>query len=181
MNVAPFPTVAPELACVAGVRAALASGVDPAVSAEDARRAVAEWARVESQIAARKMALLRRIDDSTVVRDAGATSTGSLISADFGGDQTSAARQVRTAKNLKVATLTEQALEAGEITFEKAEVIARTIAGLPHGLRRRVLRVADLYASREQADLTRAKPSERARRGPGRTPDSGRPSPVMGW
>src|SRR4029079_16101348 len=85
--------------------------------------------------------------------------------------------QVRTAKNLKVATLTEKALEAGEITFEKAEVIARTMAGLPESLdeltrvrvekrligdakrlslpdlRRRVMRVADIYRPRDEAGL----------------------------
>ena len=41
---------------------------------------------------------------------------------------------MRTAKNLKVATLTETALAAGDITYEKAEVIARTMAGLPSSL-----------------------------------------------
>ncbi|MFL6088709.1 MAG: DUF222 domain-containing protein, partial [Aeromicrobium sp.] len=176
MTVAPLPAP-PELACIDRVRASLGTAVDGSMSGQDARQAVAEWARIEAQIAARKMALIRIMQESELAKHSGATSTGSLISGDFGGDQATCSRQVRTAQNLKVATLTEKALEAGEITFDKAEVIARTMAGLPESLdeltrtrvekhllidaklyslpqlRRRVLRVADLYAPREQADL----------------------------
>lgn len=158
--------------------AALRNADDPrSMAGEAARAELLDLNRLEAMQAARKMALLRRVDETEVAKNAGATSTGSLISADFGGDQAACSRQVRAAKNLKVATLTEKALEAGEITFEKAEVIARTMADLPKtvddltrvrvekrligdakrlslpDLRRRVLRVADIYCPRDEADL----------------------------
>ena len=113
---------------------------------------------------------------------------------------------MRTAQNLKVATLTEKALEAGEITFEKAEVIARTMAGLPESLdeltrvrvekrligdakrlslpdlRRRVMRVADIYRPRDEADARRETPSSAAKRhGRGRTPSCGSAKPETDW
>ncbi len=159
------------------VRAALQVPVEVDVAPEVARRALREWAQVEAQVAARKMALIRVVDQADVAGSSGSTSTSDLLSGDFGGDRASASRQVRAAKHLKVATLTEKALEAGQITFDKAEVIARTMANLPGDvdeltririekrligdarrlslpdLRKRVLRVADVYATREQADL----------------------------
>ena len=175
MTVAPLPT-APQVAWLDAAEAALAMLDDPTVPAEVSRQVVARIARLESVMAARKLNHIRNIDAAELARRSGATSTSSLISNDFGGDQASCSRQVRAAKNLRVATLTEKALQAGEITFEKAEVIARTMAGLPEALdeltrarvekrllsdatrltlpdlRRRVLRVADIYAPRDEAD-----------------------------
>jgi hypothetical protein len=173
--VVPLPT-APPLAWLDAAEAGLSIADDPSVPAEVSREAVARISRLESVLAARKMGHIRNIDQAELAKASGATSTSSLISSDFGGDQARCSRQVRTAKNLKVATLTEKALEAGQITFDKAEVLARTMADLPESLdeltrvrvekrligdakrlslpdlRRRVLRVADLYATRDQAD-----------------------------
>jgi hypothetical protein len=137
----------------------------------------AKIGRWEAQMAGIKLGLIRIIDEGEVAKESGQTSTSSLLSNNCGGDQAASSRQVRTAQNLKVATLTEKALEAGEISFEKAEVIARTMAGLPESLdeltrirvekrligdakrlslpdlRRRVMRVADIYRPRDEADL----------------------------
>ncbi|MFL6090634.1 MAG: DUF222 domain-containing protein [Aeromicrobium sp.] len=176
MTVAPLPAP-PELAWLDAVEAALNLPDDADVPTEASRRAIERISRVEARLAARKLPHLRNLEAAELAKHSGATSTGSLISGDFGGDQVTCSRQVRAAQNLKVATLTEKALEAGEITFDKAEVIARTMAGLPESLdeltrtrvekhllidaklyslpqlRRRVLRVADLYAPRDEADL----------------------------
>ena len=138
---------------------------------------ISKIGRWEAQMAGIKMGLIRLVDEAGDAKRSGETSTSSMLSNRFGGDQSSSARQVRTAQNLKVATLTEKVLEAGEITFEKAEVIAHTMAGLPESLdeltrvrvekrligdakrlslpdlRRRVMRVADLYRARDEADL----------------------------
>ena len=177
MTVAPH-LEAPELALVERARAMVtqpldASSIDP----KDAQLAITEWAKIEAQVAARRLKLIRIVDDAELAKKSGETSTSSMLSNGFGGDQSSSSRQVRTAQNLKVATLTEKALEAGDITFEKAEVIARTMAGLPDSLdeltrvrvekrligdakrltlpdlRRRVLRVADIYRPRDEANL----------------------------
>jgi hypothetical protein len=177
MTVAPLPTT-PEVAWLDAAEAALDNSDDPMCEPVDfSRDVVTRINRLEARLAARKLARIRRIDEAEVARRSGSTSTSSMLANDSGGDQASCSRQVRTAQNLKVATLTERALEAGEITFEEAEVIARTMAGLPDGideltrmriekrligdarrlslpdLRRRVLRVADIYKPRAEADL----------------------------
>lgn len=177
MTVAP-DLEAPELALVERVRGALAEPLDiSSIDPKDAQLAISEWSKVEAQASARRLKLIRIVDDAELAKKSGSTSTSSMLSNDFGGDQASSSRQVRTAQNLKGATLTEKALEAGEITFEKAEVIARTMAGLPESLdeltrvrvekrlvgdakrlslpdlRRRVMRVADIYAPRAEADV----------------------------
>ena len=176
MTVAPLPTT-PELAWLDAAEAAFSIADNPAVPAEVSREAVGRIARLESIMAARKMNHIRNIDEAELAKGSGATSTGSLIAGDFGGDQASASRLVRTAQNLKVASLTDKALEAGEITFEKAAVVSRTVAELPvdldemtrlrvekrliaeakrltlPDLRRRVLRVADIYRPPQQADI----------------------------
>jgi hypothetical protein len=177
MTVAPLPST-PMPAWLTGAKAALDVPCDPTTfTLGDARAIVAEMSKVESQWAARKLAFIRAIDDAGVAKNTGATSTGSLISGDFGGDTAGASRQVRTARNLAKATLTDKALSAGEISADKAAVVAGTVAGLPEtldehtrlrvekrliidakiyslpDLRRRVLRVADLYAPQDEADL----------------------------
>ncbi|MFL6088676.1 MAG: hypothetical protein ACJ71Z_00865, partial [Aeromicrobium sp.] len=124
MTVAPLP--APELAWLDAVEAALDVPQHPCLSPATSRRAIERISRVEARLAARKLPHLRNLEAAELAKHSGATSTGSLISGDFGGDQATCSRQVRAAQNLKVATLTEKALEAGEITFDKAEVIART-------------------------------------------------------
>ena len=141
------------------------------------RDAVTRMNQIEARLAARKLARIRRIDDAELAKQSGSTSTSSMLASDFGGDQAACSRQVRTAQNLKTATLTEKALAAGQVSFDKAAVIAKTMTDLPADLdeltrvrvekrliadaqrlnltdlRRRVLRVADIYASHEQADI----------------------------
>ena len=179
MTAAPFTETAPSgVAWLDAAEAALDLPDDitdePVALSRDV---VARLNRLEARLAARKLARIRRVDEANLAKESGSTSTSSMISGDFGGDQASASRQVHTAKNLKVATLTEKALEAGQITFDKAEVIAKTMAGLPGDLdeltririekrligdakrlslpdlRCRVLRVADIYKPRPEADL----------------------------
>jgi hypothetical protein len=175
VTVAPLTTT-PQLAWLDAAEAAFSIADDPTVPAELSREAVARISRLESVMAARKMNHIRNVDHAELAKKSGETSTSSMLSNDYGGDQATSSRQVRAAQNLKVATLTEKALEAGEITFEKAEVIARTMAGLPDSLdeltrvrvekrligdakrlslpdlRRRVMRVADIYRPRDEAD-----------------------------
>ena len=177
MTVAPLPST-PMPAWLTCAKAAMEVPCDPTLfTPGDARMIVAEMSRFESQWAARKLAFIRAIDDAGAATNTGATSTGSLISGDFGGDRAGASRQVRTARNLAKATLTDKALSAGEISADKAAVIAGAVAGLPEtldqvtrirvekrlivdakiyslpDLRRRVLRIADLYSPKDEADV----------------------------
>jgi hypothetical protein len=175
MTVAPHPTT-PLPAWLTNAQAAMSSPYDPLVSAEQARVIVAQIGRLEAQLASRKAAFIRIVDTAELAKATGSTSTGSLISGDFGGDRASASRQVRTARNLAKATLTDRALAAGEISADKAAVVAGAVAGLPEtldehtrlrvekrlivdaeiyslpDLRRRVMRIADLYSPKDDAD-----------------------------
>jgi hypothetical protein len=176
VTAAPLPT-APELAWLDAAETAMDIPDDQTVAPDTARRALERIARHKARVAARESRLIRIVDEAALAKKSGETSTSSMLSNGFSGDPSSSSRQVRAAQNLKVATLTERALEAGEITFEKAEVIARTMAGLPESmdeltrvrvekrlvgdakrlslpdLRRRVMRVADIYRPRDEADL----------------------------
>ncbi|MDQ2637960.1 MAG: 13E12 repeat family protein, partial [Actinomycetota bacterium] len=175
MTVASLPTT-PELAWLDAVEAGMDIPDPDHVRPELAQKALARIARHKAKLAAREMRLLRIVDDAELAKKSGSTSTSSMLASDFGGDQAACSRQVRTAQNLKVATLTERALAAGQVSFDKAGVIAKTMTDLPADLdeltrvrvekrliadaqrlnltdlRRRVLRVADIYASHEQAD-----------------------------
>ena len=122
MTVAPL-TITPT-GWVGAAMVGLRNAMDPqAMSGAASRAEVAQMHQLEAMQAARKMALLRRIEETEVAKNSGATSTSSMLAGDFGGDQAAASRQVRTAQNLKVATQTESALAGGEISFEKASVM----------------------------------------------------------
>jgi hypothetical protein len=175
MTVAPLLST-PMPAWLTSAQAAMSSPYDPTVTPEQARVIVAEIGRLEAQLASRKSMFIRIVDTAELAKNTGATSTGSLISGDFGGDRAGASRQVRTARNLAKATLTDKALSAGDISVEKAAVIAAAVADLPEtldqhtrlrvekrlivdakiyslpDLRRRVMRIADLYSPTEDAD-----------------------------
>ena len=108
MTVAPLPTT-PLPAWLTNAQAAMNTPFDAnSVSPGQARAVVAEIGRLEARLAARKLAYIRALDQAEVANSAGATSTSTLISGDFGGDRAGAARQVHTARNLAQATLAER-------------------------------------------------------------------------
>jgi hypothetical protein len=153
------------------------SPFDPAEHLTGDLRQIAErLGRLQARLDSRRLAAARELDRREVAKSSGSTSTGSLIAGDFGGNRAAGDRLVRTARNLESATLTQQALDAGEVSLEQAEIICRAVAGLPAelsdadrskveaklisdaklfslpDLRRRVLRIADLYADKAEAD-----------------------------
>jgi hypothetical protein len=177
MTAAPLHPTPPVLAWLDAAEAALDVPFDPAtVSTGELRQGVERFNRLRARQDARNLAMIRELDRREVAKKTGHTSTGSLLAGDFGGNRAAGDRLVRAAKNLETATLTQRALEAGEISLEKAEIVARAVAGLPTGLdehtrarvekkllsdakiftvtdlRRRVLRIADLYADKPAAD-----------------------------
>jgi hypothetical protein len=105
------------------------------------RRLLAEIGRLESQVAAHKMAAARALDQARqAARAAGtsghgvgtATSTGATISLDFGGDRSGADALVSTATRIQEQTThTQAALAAGDISAKQADVISRALASLP--------------------------------------------------
>ncbi|HJR89395.1 MAG TPA: DUF222 domain-containing protein [Aeromicrobium sp.] len=170
-------TEAPDPMWLDALEGVLESMDDPARLAPDvARSRRARLARVMARLGAHDAGLIRRIDEAKLAKASGATSTGALLAGDFGGDRAGAGRLVHTARNLERASLTEKALSLGEISYDKAAVVSKAIAELPEeldevailrvekrllddakrlslpDLRRRVLRVADLYAPRAEAD-----------------------------
>ncbi|MFT4188596.1 MAG: DUF222 domain-containing protein [Aeromicrobium sp.] len=130
--------------------------------------------RAQARIDSQKLHATRRLEATGAARQAGATSTSALIAQDFGGDAREANNLVKLAKSVKPSSPTQAALDAGEITPKKSEVIARTVAGVPKDkqelaerglvrdakklslpeLRKRADRVSDLWAEPAEVDRT---------------------------
>ncbi len=103
-------------------------GLDPTT----VRDLAARLARVQSRISAHTMAASRVLDKSGAARRAGASSTGDLLSRDFGGDRRAGDALVRSAQRIeKQTTHTENALARGDVSPRQADVIARGMASLP--------------------------------------------------
>ncbi len=89
MTVAQFPTAA-EPVWLDAAEAALAGAVSPEeMSAQACRAEIARMERFDARKAARKMALLRRVDEAELATRSGSTSTSDMLSGDFGGDRAS--------------------------------------------------------------------------------------------
>lgn len=176
MTIAMLDSATP-LAWLDDARTAMARPFDPAeLSTAQLRDASREVGALRAQFDARRVAIAAELHRRDAASHSGFTSTGAMLAADFGGNRTAGDRMVRTAKNLEAATQTQRALAAGRISLEQAEVVSRTVAGLPAeldestrervenrllsnarmlsvtDLRKRVLRVADLYADKSTAD-----------------------------
>ncbi len=131
----------PVDACVQTARevfGGLATSAWDALTPAEVRRLLAELGRLESQVAAHKMAAARVLDKARqAARDGGragttATSTGSTISIDFGGDRTGADALVNTANRIEEQTShTEAALAGGDISAKQADVISQALSWLP--------------------------------------------------
>lgn len=138
----------------------------------------AQLLRIESRLAAVRLAAVRRLDELDVARTEGATSTGALLARGHGGDRAGQERFVRLAQSLTRvgAVETESLLGSADLTAPQAEVIARSLSALPDDvteadrrraekvmleaagrlrlpdLRRRGERLADTMRSREEGD-----------------------------
>ncbi|KQP78855.1 hypothetical protein ASF37_10155 [Aeromicrobium sp. Leaf289] len=105
----------------------------------EVRRLVGELSRLESQVAAHKMAAARVLEKARTAaangdgpRPGTGTSTGATISIDFGGDRSGADALVNTAQRIEEqTTLTENALASGVISSKQADLISRALAKLP--------------------------------------------------
>ena len=142
----------------------------------EAKRLCDELAHIQARVSAQQTAGVRRVDESGLARKSGATSTGSMLAGAFGGDRAAGDRLVRSAKALKSASRTEEALSRGEISSSQAEVIASAIGSLSDevtaeqrqacedtligdarrftikDLRRRALRVTDAFKPKDEVD-----------------------------
>ncbi|MFT4188974.1 MAG: DUF222 domain-containing protein [Aeromicrobium sp.] len=140
----------------------------------EARALIGRLARAQARIDSQKLHAARRLEATGAARQAGATSTSALIANGFGGDTREANNLVKLAKSVKPSSPTQAALDAGEITPKKSEVIARTVASVPKDkqelaerglvrdakklslpeLRKRADRVSDLWAEPTEVDQT---------------------------
>ncbi|MFY0406428.1 DUF222 domain-containing protein [Solicola sp. PLA-1-18] len=135
MTVTALPlTEHPAFAVLAAVESALDGGdlsVFEGLSGDDATQVAARWARVQARVSAHSVAAARAVERSGAATKAGATSTGSLMAGQFGGDRPAAARDVHLGEDLAKASTTETALAKGQVTKEQARLIARTVTSLP--------------------------------------------------
>ncbi|MGJ9421544.1 DUF222 domain-containing protein [Aeromicrobium sp. CF3.5] len=136
------------------------------------RSLVADLSRVQARVQAQQLRGAAKLESSGAARKAGKTSTGDLLAGDFGGDRASADAFVRASRQVAPESATQAALAAGDISFPQAQIIGRTLAGVPEqhrqlaearllgeartlslkDLRRRADRVRDTYAPKDEAD-----------------------------
>ena len=86
--------------------------------------------RVVAQSQALFFKLTSAADQARTAKTQGAASTADLLSSNLGGDRADSARNVRTANAIH-KTLAQAAMDKGLITKVRAEVIVRTLTGLP--------------------------------------------------
>jgi hypothetical protein len=87
--------------------------------------------RATARVKAHELAAVRSVEKSDEARRQGATSTGSLLAGSFGGDRCASDRLVKQADRIAKATQTQDALAKGEVSLAQAELIAKTLDGLP--------------------------------------------------
>ena len=90
--------------------------------------------RLSARAKAFELAATRAVHESGEARRQGATSTGSLLAGEFGGDRKAADRSVKQAEQLAKATQTQQALAKGQISMAQAELITKTLEHLPESV-----------------------------------------------
>ncbi|WP_375003185.1 DUF222 domain-containing protein [Aeromicrobium sp. CTD01-1L150] len=125
----------PVPACVQRIEQALDAlspeawaGLEP----QEVRSLTARLSRAQSRITAHTMAAARVLEEAGTARHCGATSTGDLLSRDFGGDRGAGDALVRTARRIQEQTThTQQSLAEGRISTRQADVISRGLAALP--------------------------------------------------
>lgn len=87
--------------------------------------------RAAARVKAHELAAVRSVEKSDEARRQGATSTGSLLAGSFGGDRRAGDRLVKQADRIAKATQTQEALGKGAVSLAQAELIAKTLDGLP--------------------------------------------------
>ena len=123
----------PLESCLHSVESAfgLVAGVSAeGLEAEALAGLLARSQRVVAQSQALLFKLTSAADRAKTAKTQGSASTADLLSSNLGGDRADSARNVRTANAIH-KTLTQTAMEKGLITLAQAEVIVRTLSGLP--------------------------------------------------
>ena len=110
------------------------------------RRLLREIEQVERQLAAARLRVMRVADSNETAADEGFANTGAWVSAATRASRREAAAQADVAARLRAAvchesglaqeSLTQQALDSGEISLAHARVIVLALADLPDGLDR---------------------------------------------
>lgn len=127
------PAQHPLEACVVAVETALAglaSVSADGLEAEALAPLLERTQRVVSQAQALLFKVTSAADRAKAAVTQGSASTADLLSSNLGGDRAESARSVRTANALH-QTVTQTAMDQGVVTVSQAEVIVKTLAGLP--------------------------------------------------
>lgn len=103
------------------------SGVDPV----EVRRLTGHLMRIEARLQAHQLAAASVLEASGLAKQVGATSTGAMLAASFGGDRRAGDQLVRVAKTLEQSPRTGDALSRGVIGQSQAAIIASAVSGLP--------------------------------------------------
>lgn len=133
---APAPASHPLEAMVDTVEAAIHATDRSAwegLAEPEIRALYGRLSRVCEQLSAHRMTAARVLDAAGTAAKDGATSTGSMLGADFGGDRRTGDDLVRLGNNLSraKAVATEEGFATGAISQAQADVIAGILSRLP--------------------------------------------------
>jgi hypothetical protein len=107
------------------------AAVDPtALDAAGLMGQIGDLATFISQAQAQLARLSAALDAAGGAAEGGHTSTAAFLRTRCGLTAGHAAEMIVTGRRLRALTATEKALQAGEISFDQAHILARTVAGL---------------------------------------------------
>jgi hypothetical protein len=136
MTAAPIALTHPLLSGVGDLESALAGmSIDgwDGVEESELAGAATRLMRVTARVAAHQAALARVIDESGLAKRSGASSTGAMLAASFGGDRAAGDRMARAGRRLAEADVVARGQADGRLSERQAQVIARATSSLPPG------------------------------------------------
>ena len=87
--------------------------------------------RTRRRLEAQRLALIAQVEQRGLALEQGATSTAGFVRARLGAGPRESARLVRLATDVAAEPAARTALATGEVSAEHAQVIVRTLGGLP--------------------------------------------------
>lgn len=134
-----------------GLKAVMAVLEPAAVATDDAPVLWGVFDEVERLVAAGKLLMAARVDDSQIAKAAGFRDTAEYLARQAGCSKNTASRQLRAAKRLRDLPATEAAVRNGELSTDQASAIADAATADPEA-ERGLLTMAGRVSQRELLD-----------------------------
>ncbi|MGJ9412969.1 DUF222 domain-containing protein [Aeromicrobium sp. CF4.19] len=101
------------------------------LAGREQRDAAGSLARLKARATAHELAAVAAVEASGAARRQGASSTGSLLAGDFGGDRRGSDAVVRESKRVQTIPQTHEAMAEGRLSARQGKSIGRALGQLP--------------------------------------------------